>query len=316
MRPFSPLRNELNTEFIDYFFEENENISTRRAENELGVSRRSIGRMLHDLHYHPYKIQLTQELGEEDFATRMEFSHSQLDIISREPNFADRIFFSDEALFHQHGGVHRHNFRYWAKENPHVVMQQPVNSPHLHVWAGACTKGVIGPFFFDDTVKATNYGGKQSLINLQQPSTNQCFSAMLREFALPQLHQMFRGEEEKLEEMIFMQDGASPHFGGLPFLHENFEDRWMGRGTRRFPAPYPWPPRSPDLTVMDFFFWGYLKSRVYTAVQYQDLGQLRQAIEREFREVPLEMIQRSIREGYSNRLRCCITRNGRQVEPY
>ena len=25
----------------------------------------------------------------------------------------------------------------------------------------------------------------------------------------------------------------------------------------------PWPPRSPDLSMCDFFLWGYLKSRVY-----------------------------------------------------
>jgi hypothetical protein len=24
-----------------------------------------------------------------------------------------------------------------------------------------------------------------------------------------------------------------------------------------------WPPRSPDITPMDFFFWGYLKHIVY-----------------------------------------------------
>jgi hypothetical protein len=26
----------------------------------------------------------------------------------------------------------------------------------------------------------------------------------------------------------------------------------------------PWPPKSPDLSVCDFFLWGYLKNRVYT----------------------------------------------------
>ena len=26
-----------------------------------------------------------------------------------------------------------------------------------------------------------------------------------------------------------------------------------------------WPPRSPDLTVPDYFLWGYLKSKVYAS---------------------------------------------------
>ena len=32
--------------------------------------------------------------------------------------------------------------------------------------------------------------------------------------------------------------------------------------------------------------------------------------------IPLEMIQKSIRQGYVNRLKLCVLRDGRQVEPY
>lgn len=139
---------------------------------------------------------------------------------------------------------------------------------------------------------------------------------MLWEFVQPGLEDLFAGEEEKLEELIFMQDGAPPHFGGLDYLHQCFPDRWMGRGTRAHQAPYPWPARSPDLTVMDFFFWGYLKSKLYRGVAYANIDELKEAIQREVGAVPLEMIQRSIKEGYVNRLRAGVDRNGRQVEPY
>jgi hypothetical protein len=139
---------------------------------------------------------------------------------------------------------------------------------------------------------------------------------MLNEFALPQLQELYAGAEDELEELIFMQDGAPPHFGGLPFLNEHFTDRWMGRGTRRFHAPYPWPARSPDLTAMDFFLWGYVKSKLYTGTNYGSLEELREAIEREVRAVPLEIIQRAINEGYVHRLEKCVAKNGRQVEPY
>ena len=37
-------------------------------------------------------------------------------------------------------------------------------------------------------------------------------------------------------------------------------NKWIGRrGSVEFPA------RSPDLTPMDFFLWGYLKDKVYAA---------------------------------------------------
>ena len=35
---------------------------------------------------------------------------------------------------------------------------------------------------------------------------------------------------------------------------ETFPGRWVGRG-----GPTAWPPRSPDLTPLEFFVWGFIK---------------------------------------------------------
>ena len=58
----------------------------------------------------------------------------------------------------------------------------------------------------------------------------------------------------------FQHDGAPPHYGRRVREHLNhvFRHRWVGRG-----EPVPWPPRSPDLISIDFFFWSALKSVVY-----------------------------------------------------
>jgi hypothetical protein len=37
----------------------------------------------------------------------------------------------------------------------------------------------------------------------------------------------------------------------------NFPGQWIRRG------PITWPSRSPDLTPLDFLFWGYVKAVVY-----------------------------------------------------
>jgi len=39
----------------------------------------------------------------------------------------------------------------------------------------------------------------------------------------------------------------------------------------------PWPPRSPDLSSLDFFLWGHLQSIVY-AVSIQNMEHLKQRI--------------------------------------
>ncbi|GBM55690.1 hypothetical protein AVEN_198696-1 [Araneus ventricosus] len=52
------------------------------------------------------------------------------------------------------------------------------------------------------------------------------------------------------EGVIFEQDGAPPHYGNIvrEFLDTTFPQRWIGRG-----AVMAWPPRSPDITPLDFY---------------------------------------------------------------
>jgi hypothetical protein len=40
-------------------------------------------------------------------------------------------------------------------------------------------------------------------------------------------------------------------------LIDTFPNRWIGRG-----STINWPPRSPDLTALDFCLWGWMKSGV------------------------------------------------------
>jgi len=39
--------------------------------------------------------------------------------------------------------------------------------------------------------------------------------------------------------------------------------RWIGRVVKEDLALQFWPPRSPDLTLCDFFLWGFVKEAVY-----------------------------------------------------
>jgi hypothetical protein len=65
---------------------------------------------------------------------------------------------------------------------------------------------------------------------------------------------------EYIDELVFMHDGAPPHFAlsVRSWLNRKFAGRWLWR--RR---PQEWPERSPDLTSCDFFLWGWVKEEVY-----------------------------------------------------
>jgi hypothetical protein len=72
-----------------------------------------------------------------------------------------------------------------------------------------------------------------------------------------------------------MHDGAPPHF--LPIarhqLNQTFGEQWIGRG-----GPVNWPARSPDLSALDSWLWGHLKTLVYSA-PINDLEVLQQRVE-------------------------------------
>ena len=56
---------------------------------------------------------------------------------------------------------------------------------------------------------------------------------------------------------IYQQDGAPPHYAleVRNFLNDNFPGQWIGRGSETI----AWPPRSPDLTPLDFFYGDSLR---------------------------------------------------------
>ena len=79
---------------------------------------------------------------------------------------------------------------------------------------------------------------------------------MLDDFLVPELER--RGIP--LHRVWFQQDGAAPHTtrGVLAHLRELFPGKVISKG-----GDVPWPPRSPDLSPLDFFLWGHLKGVVF-----------------------------------------------------
>ena len=59
--------------------------SARQQSQALGISRRSLHRILEDLHFHPYKLAVVQTLTEGDFIQRREFCQ-EMDILANADN--------------------------------------------------------------------------------------------------------------------------------------------------------------------------------------------------------------------------------------
>lgn len=113
--------------------------------------------------------------------------------------------------------------------------------------------------------------------------------------------------------MLFQQDGAPPHFcrAVRQYLDEQYPDRWIGRA-----GPIQWPPRSPDLTPLDYFLWGYIKEIVYQH-PLQEEEECRRRIIAAFASLNQDeaMIRRAV-GNLARRANLVLERNGRHIEQF
>jgi len=112
-----------------------------------------------------------------------------------------------------------------------------------------------------------------------------------------------------LDDVYWQQDGTPAHFDRIvgTYLNDNFPDRWIGRL-----GPIAWPPRSPDLTPLDFSIWGMLKDIVY-GQNLRTIAELKEGIENACAHFDQEMCQKICR-SVLHRARECIAANGAQFE--
>lgn len=261
-------------------FVENPHTSLRKVAQEHNVHFTSVRNVLKNNNFKPYKIHLLQELNEDDFDRRMEFCEIMMRKCDENRDFLNCLVFSDEASFTLHGHVNRHNCRYWASENPHWMVESHTQHPQkLNVWAGICGRQVIGPFFINGNLNSEIYRN------------------MLQNQILPAIENLFG---QNLPTVWFQQDGAPPHYGiqVRQYLNETFPQQWIGRR-----GAVEWPPRSPDLSPLDYFFWGHLKDNVYKT-QPRDLDDLRQRIMEETRNISEEAFHNAVSDFYTRSAHC------------
>ncbi|GBN85387.1 hypothetical protein AVEN_162119-1 [Araneus ventricosus] len=73
-----------------------------------------------------------------------------------------------------------------------------------------------------------------------------------------------------------------------------------------------WPPRSPDLTPMDFFLWGYLKQHMY-ATPPLTLQDLQRRITDSYANVTPVMLHR-VQPEVQARVQMCIVADGEKCQ--
>ena len=170
-----------------------------------------------------------------------------------------------------------------------MTVEVALNSPKIIVWCTMSSNEILGSFFFEElTVNQENY------------------LDMLESFFYPYL------QRRKLtKKIIFQQDDAPAHFAKSirSWLNNKLDNRWIGRG-----GSISWAPRSPDMTSLDFFLWGYIKNNVYKN-NLKDLDDLKIKIIQEIRSIEKETLKNVFSE-FEKRLSFCISVEGNTFEQY
>ncbi|GFX27530.1 putative DD41D transposase [Trichonephila clavipes] len=206
----------------------------------------------------------------------VEWAQNEIAVV---PDFHKRILFSDEAHFRVNGYVNKQNCLIWSEANPQVYVERPLHPEKLTVWCALWAGGIIGPYFFK------NDEGHNVTVNDDR------YRAMITNFFIPEL------KNHDVQELWFQQDGATCHTARatIDLLKDTFGDRLISRF-----GSVNWPPRSCDLTPLDFFLWGYVKSLVY-ADKPQTLDQLEDNIRRVIADIGPQMLEKVI-ENWTSRL--------------
>jgi len=150
------------------------------------------------------------------------------------------ILFSDVASFTRDSVNNLRKVHTWSHDNPHETSVSKFQRIFtVNVWCGVLGNRLIGPFVIGNNLTGNVY---EVFVWNELP-------VLLEDIPL------MRGSQ-----MYFQHDEAPPHYTRhvRDYLNESFPNRWLGRG-----VPVTWPPRSPDLTPLDYYLLGHMKTLVY-----------------------------------------------------
>lgn len=260
--------------------------SLRRRERDSGISRATIQRILKEEKFHPYRMCLVQALQPGDFLQRLNFCNWAL---NQRRLFHRKILFSDECTFKSDAEVNTWNCRYWAAQNPHWL--RDVDHQHvwkINVWCGILDDRIVGPIFYEENLNGAKYA---SIIEND-------LAALLDELPL-----------QYRVGMWFQQDGCPSHTSIVARnkLNAMFPGQWIGKY-----GPVNFPPRSPDLTVLDYYLWGRIKDIVYTR-RPTTREDMMERIRTAMASLEPAEIRRAV-DCFRGRIRLCAQQNGAHLE--
>lgn len=270
--------------------ENNPQLSTRKLEDQTGINRNSVRRILKKHKLKAFRTRKVHRLYPRDFEYRLTFCRWFLNKYEEDENFPLNCIWTDEASVSSAGIFNRYNSYTWARQNPHTTVEIVNQGRYsFNVWVGVFNGIFIGPYIFEGTLNSQKY-----LEILQQHVEPFMDNLPLNQRGL----------------VFFQQDGAPAHNARIitEFLNREFGNNWLANQ-----GPLHWPARSPDLAPLDFFVWGKIKDITFRQ-RPQTKDELQAALLQAFNSIPNIELINAVRRSLPLRCRRCLQENGRQFE--
>lgn len=220
-----------------------------------------------------------------DSARRLEFCQWMREKVNEDDEFLGKIMWTDESIFSTNGMFNRNNEHFWSIENPRQNKQvRAQGRKSFNAWVELWGTEVIGPIIYEGNL------------------TSEWYLNLLRNQVLPHFDEV---PLAVLRQLWWQQDGAPPHNGHIVsvYLNTMFQQKWIGNyGVVR------WPARSPDLSPLDYFLWGYVKNNLYRNMP-DNIEYLKLELRRQIRAIPRRTIQRALQKAGA-RIAMCIQEDG------
>ena len=267
---------------------ENPATPLRQLARETGTSVGFVSKVVkQDLSLKSYKYRERQFLSENNVLEREIRSREILNEMKR-PRFGKkvRIFFSDEKIFTVERTINRQNDRYLAQEPEEVPIVQHQHHPKAVM--ALCVVSSSGekmePVFFEQGHRLNAQEYLDALESKIVP--------WMKEIAGP-------------EPFFFQQDGAPAHTA-------NIVKNYLKSAVPAYWAKSEWPPCSPDLNPLDYFFWGVV-AREVGLQESENTQVLKIKIGEAIAKIEAKTVISACR-GFRGRLERCVAAGGRHFE--
>ena len=273
-------------QLVKPFQDNQQSISVPLIAKQVNASTATVWRIMRKkLGWKPYKPHVSVPLTTAHKTGRREFSEW---LLQKPAGFEEKVIWTDEKWLVLNTAPNKQNERFWAPENPNVTVNcREQGAQKVMCWAAV----VDGQVFLHWLSPGTTVNGSAYL-------------RLLKERFWPQVrHRVQR------DRLWFQQDGATVHTTSAvrQWLAEKFGGRIVSRLTER-----PWPPRSPDLSPLDYWFWAVAMAELRRNPP-ATLEELKATVERFAGNLDPDDVRRAVRH-LRQRAETCVRRKGDTVE--